>query len=191
MEVKENEYLKHLKVAKNIENKINSNSDVLMANTFSSKEQNKQSTTPKSGMDLNKNDNNNNKSSQSLKIENSKTAKNKDVNISNGRKTTLSLDEDIDCIIIDEEEYKDRDKNDLGKPEAASGTKTKTSFQGMCNLAESSRFDIDTEMAAVTAGTTNEDVTLQANAKQAQPMVNIRKESPLTTSSSGTLRVDF
>jgi len=191
MEVKENEYLKHLKVAKNIENKINSNSDVLMANTFSSKEQNKQSTTPKSGMDLNKNDNNNNKSSQSLKIENSKTAKNKDVNISNGRKTTLSLDEDIDCIIIDEEEYKDRDKNDLGKPEAASGTKTKTSLQGMCNLAESSRFDIDTEMAAVTAGTTNEDVTLQANAKQAQPMVNIRKESPLTTSSSGTLRVDF
>ncbi|XP_024627731.1 E3 ubiquitin-protein ligase trul-1 isoform X1 [Medicago truncatula] len=174
MEVKENEYLKHLKVAKNIENKINSNSDVLMANTFSSKEQNKQSTTPKSGMDLNKNDNN--KSLQSLKIENSKTAKNKDVNISNRRKTTLSLDEDIDCIIIDEEEYKE--------PEAASGTKTKTSLQGICNLAESSRFDIDTEMAAITAGTTNEDVTLQANAKQAQPMVNIRKESPLTTSSS-------
>lgn len=188
MEVKENEYLKHLKVAKNIENKINSNSDVLMANTFSSKEQNKQSTTPKSGMDLNKNDNN--KSLQSLKIENSKTAKNKDVKISNGRKTTLSLDEDIDCIIIDEEEYKE-DKNDLRKPEAASGTKTKTSLQGICNLAESSRFDIDTEMAAVTAGTTNEDVTLQANAKQAQPMVNIRKESPLTTSSSGTLQVDF
>lgn len=177
MEVKENEYLKHLKVAKNIENKINSNSDVLMANTFSSKEQNKQSTTPKSGMDLNKNDNN--KSLQSLKIENSKTAKNKDVNISNRRKTTLSLDEDIDCIIIDEEEYKE--------PEAASGTKTKTSLQGICNLAESSRFDIDTEMAAITAGTTNEDVTLQANAKQAQPMVNIRKESPLTTSSSGML----
>jgi hypothetical protein len=189
MEVKENEYLKHLKVAKNIEKKINSNSDVLMANTFSSKEQNKQSTTPKSGMDLNKNDTN--KSLQSLKIENSKTANNNDVNISNGRKTTLSLDEDIDCIILDEEEYKDRDKNDLGKPEAASGTKTKTSLQGICNLAESSRFDIDTEMAAVTAGTTNEDVTLQANAKQAQPMVNIRKESPLTTSSSGTLRVDF
>ncbi|MCI08340.1 methylenetetrahydrofolate reductase, partial [Trifolium medium] len=81
MEAKENEYLKQLKVAKNTENRINSNSDVFMANKFSSKEQSKQSTTPKYGMDLNKNDNS--KPLQSLKTENSKATKNKDVNISN------------------------------------------------------------------------------------------------------------
>jgi hypothetical protein len=31
----------------------------------------------------------------------------------------------------------------------------------------------------------DEDVILQANAKQPEPMLNIRKESPLTTSSPG------
>ncbi|KAL5062336.1 hypothetical protein RYX36_024073 [Vicia faba] len=168
LEVKENEYLKLLKVSKNVENKINSNSDVSTANKFSSKEQSKQSPTPKSGMDLNKNDNL--KSLLSLKIDNSKATENKDV--------------DIDCIIIDENEYKDHNKVDLAKPETAPVSKTKTSLQGICNLDESSRFDSDTEMTDITAATMDDDVTLQANAKQAQPIVNIRKESPLTTSSS-------
>jgi hypothetical protein len=185
MEAKENEYLKQLKVAKNTENRINSNSDVLTANKVSSKEQNKQSTTPKYGMDLNKKDNN--KTLQSLKTENSKATKNKDVNISNVSKPTLSRNEEIDCIIIDEDDYNDRDKVDLGMPETATSTKTKTSLQGICNLAESSRIDIDidTETADITADTMDEDVILQANAKQPEPMVNIRKESPLTTSSPG------
>ncbi|XP_050873505.1 uncharacterized protein LOC127075999 [Lathyrus oleraceus] len=182
LELKENEYLKQLKVAKDIENKINSNSDVLMACKFSSKEQTKQSSTPKSGMDLNKNDNNT--SLQSLKIDNSKATQNNDVNISYGSKTNLPLDKETDCIIIDENEYKDHNKVDLGKPEMAPVSKTKPSLQGICNLDESSRFDIDTEMADITAATMDEDMTFQANAKQAQPMVNIRKESPLTTSSS-------
>ncbi|XP_058745549.1 uncharacterized protein LOC131618322 [Vicia villosa] len=170
MEVKENEYLKLLKVAKNIESKTNSNSDVLMANKFSSKEQTKQSSTPKSGMDLNKDDNN--KSLKSLKIDNSKATENKDV--------------DNDCIIIDENEYKDHNKADLGKPETAPVSKTKTSLQGVCNLDEPSRFDVDIEMTDITAdiATMDENATLQANAKQAQPIVNIRKETPLTTSSS-------
>lgn len=184
MEVKQNEYLRHLKIAKNIENKINSNSDALTANKFSSKEQSKQSSTPKSGTDLNKNDNI--KSLQSLDTEKSKATKNKDVNIiNNGSKTTLSLDKEIDCIVIDEDDYEDHDKVDLGKPEAAPGTKTKTSLQGICNLAESSKVDSDNDIVDVTIGTMDDDVTLQANAKQVQPMVNIRKESPLTTSSSG------
>jgi hypothetical protein len=185
MEAKENEYLKQLKVAKNTENRINSNSDVLTANKVSSKEQNIQSTTPKYGMDLNKKDNN--KPLQSLKTENSKATKNKDVNISNVSKPTLSRNEEIDCIIIDEDDYNDRDKVDLGMPETATSTKTKTSLQGICNLAESSRIDIDidTETADITADTMDEDVILQANAKQPEPMVNIRKESPLTTSSPG------
>jgi hypothetical protein len=185
MEAKENEYLKQLKVAKNTENRINSNSDVLTANKVSSKEQNIQSTTPKYGMDLSKKDNN--KTLQSLKTENSKATKNKDVNISNVSKPTLSRNEEIDCIIIDEDDYNDRDKVDLGMPETATSTKTKTSLQGICNLAESSRIDIDidTETADITADTMDEDVILQANAKQPEPMVNIRKESPLTTSSPG------
>jgi hypothetical protein len=185
MEAKENEYLKQLKVAKNTENRINSNSDVLTANKVSSKEQNIQSTTPKYGMDLSKKDNN--KTLQSLKTENSKATKNKDVNISNASKPTLSRNEEIDCIIIDEDDYNDRDNVDLGMPETATSTKTKTSLQGICNLAESSRIDIDidTETADITADTMDEDVILQANAKQPEPMVNIRKESPLTTSSPG------
>ncbi|CAK8560776.1 unnamed protein product [Lathyrus sativus] len=184
MEVKENEYLKQLKVAKNSENNINSNSDVLMACKFSSKEQTKQSSTPKSGTDLNKNDNN--QSLQSLKIDNSKATHNKNVNISYGSKTTLPLDKEVDCIIIDENEYKYHNKVDLGKQETAPVSKTKTSLQGICNLDDSSRYDIDTEMADITAdiATMDNDVTLHADAKQAQPMVNIRKESPLTTSSS-------
>jgi hypothetical protein len=185
MEAKENGYLKQLKVAKNTENRINSTSDVFIANKFSSKEQNKQSTAPKYGMDLNKKDNN--KTLQSLKTENSKATKNKDVNISNVSKPTLSRNEEIDCIIIDEDDYNDRDKVDLGMPETATSTKTKTSLQGICNLAESSRIDIDidTETADITADTMDEDVILQANAKQPEPMLNIRKESPLTTSSPG------
>jgi hypothetical protein len=183
MEAKENEYLKQLKVAKNTENRINSNSDVLTANKVSSKEQNKQSTTPKYGMDLNKKDNN--KTLQSLKTENSKATKNKDVNISNASKPTLSRNEEIDCIIIDEDDYNDREKVDQGMPETAPSTTTKTSLQGICNLAESSRIDIDTETADITADSMDEDVILQANAKQPEPMVNIRKESPLTTSSPG------
>ncbi|KAK2406979.1 RING/U-box superfamily protein [Trifolium repens] len=181
MEAKENEYLKQLKVAKNTENRINSNSDVLTANKVSSKEQNIQSTTPKYGMDLSKKDNN--KTLQSLKTENSKATKNKDVNISNASKPTLSRNEEIDCIIIDEDDYNDREKVDQGMPETAPSTTTKTSLQGICNLAESSRIDIDTETADITADSMDEDVILQANAKQPEPMVNIRKESPLTTSS--------
>ncbi|KAK2406938.1 RING/U-box superfamily protein [Trifolium repens] len=157
MEAKENGYLKQLKVAKNTENRINSTSDVFIANKFSSKEQNKQSTAPKYGMDLNKKDNN--KPLQSLKTENSKATKNKDVNINNVSKPTVSPDKEIGCIIIDEDDYKGHDKVDLGMPETTPKT------------------------ADITAGTMDEDVILQANAKQPEPMLNIRKESPLTTSS--------
>jgi hypothetical protein len=133
MEAKENGYLKQLKVAKNTENRINSTSDVFIANKFSSKEQNKQSTAPKYGMDLNKKDNN--KPLQSLKTENSKATKNKDVNINNVSKPTVSPDKEIGCIIIDEDDHKGHDKVDLGMPETTPSTKTKTSLQGICNLA--------------------------------------------------------
>jgi hypothetical protein len=106
---------------------------VLTANKVSSKEQNKQSTTPKYGMDLNKKDNN--KTLQSLKTENSKATKNKDVNINSVSKPTISPDKEIGCIIIDEDDYKGHDKVDLGMPETTPSTKTKTSLQGICNLA--------------------------------------------------------
>lgn len=204
-EVKENEYLMSLKGSKKLENSTNSNSEVLTATKFSSKEKNKQNSTPKSVIDLTANDNS--KSIQSLKIENTEAIKNKAVNISNGSKATLSLDKERECIFVDEDDsefstkalpghpkqdYKDQDRDDLAKPEAAApGTKTETSLQGKCNMAESSRVDIDTEMADICAGNVDEEVTLQANVKQVQPMVNIRKESPLTNSNSGMLLVDF
>ncbi|KAJ1403497.1 hypothetical protein SESBI_27205 [Sesbania bispinosa] len=211
VEVKENEYLMSLKVpkkaksSKNLENSINSisNSDALAASNFSLKEQGKQSSTPKPGIDLTANDDS--KYLQSLKIENLNATKNEAVNISNGSKTTLSLDKERDCIFIDDDatdytkalpecpkhNYKDQkrdgdtfSKPSLVKPEAASRIKTGPSFQGKCNLDEPSRVDIDIKMDDISACAMNEDATLQANVKQAQPVVNIRKESPLTLSNS-------
>ncbi|XP_061349802.1 uncharacterized protein LOC133295040 [Gastrolobium bilobum] len=179
-EVKENEYLMSLKVSKktkcskNLENSINCNFDVTA--------------------------NDDSKSSQSLKIENCNATKNNAVDIRNGSKTILSPDKEIDFISIDEDNseftkalpgrpkhnYKDQDRVDdaFSKPSLASGIKTETLLQGKCNLLESSRVDIDIEMANISAGTMDEDVMVQANVQQVQPMVNIRKESPLTLSNS-------
>ncbi|XP_020212950.1 uncharacterized protein LOC109797347 [Cajanus cajan] len=205
-EVKENELMsvklsKKTKRLKNLENNINSDSDALTACKFSLKEQSKQISTPKSGMDLTAKDNS--KSLQSLKTENSSGDKNKTVNISNVSKTTFSLDKRRDYISIDEDDsegtkalqgcsnlkYKDQDRDDIAfskpslvKPEALSGIRTETLLQGKCTLAESPRVDIDIDMANVSAGAMNEDVTFQTNVKE--PMVNIRKESPIALSNS-------
>ncbi|RDX62595.1 hypothetical protein CR513_59057, partial [Mucuna pruriens] len=213
-EAKENEYLmspklsKKGKCSKNLENNINSDSVALTACKFSLKEQNKQVSSPKSGMDLTANDNS--KSLQSLKIENSNASKNTTVNISNGSKTTLSLDKKRDYITIDEDDsegpkdlqgcskhnYKDQDRDDIAvskpsllKPEGVSGIKTETLLQRKCTLAESPIVDIDIDIANISAGAMDEDVTLQANAKH--PMVNIRKESPLTHSNSAPGNICF
>lgn len=214
-EAKENEYLMNLKVSKKtkfsktVENSINSNSDVLAASNLSLKEQRKQISTPKYGKDLTVN--NDSKSLQSLNIENSNATENKAVNFGRGSKTSLSFDEDGDCILIDEyasestkalpEDPKhnckdqDRDAVALGKPtlaksEAASGIKRKTATQGKCNLADSSIIDLDIEMPNNYAGVMDEDVTLLTNFEEVQPMVNIRKESPFTASNSGMSLVE-
>ncbi|TKY63976.1 girdin protein [Spatholobus suberectus] len=213
-EAKENEYLMSLKLSKktksskNVENSINSDSDALTACKFSLKEQSKQISTPKSGMDLTAN--NNSESVQSLKIENPNATKNKTLNISNGSKTTLSLDNKRDYISIDEDDsegtkalqgcskhnYKDQDRDaiafskpSLVKPEAVSGIRTETFLQGKCTLAESPRVDIDIDMVNISAGAMDEDLTLKANVKQ--PMVNIRKESPLALSNSAPGNICF
>ncbi|XP_057454692.1 uncharacterized protein LOC130746161 isoform X2 [Lotus japonicus] len=189
-EVKENEYLMSLKVSKKTksskkgyENSTNSDSDVFTAGKFSLDEQSKQISTPKSGIDLTAKSGSN--YLQSLKIQNSNSTKNEAVNISNGSKTTLSMDEDIDCILIDDDATECTFSKPLAKPEAAPGIVTETSLQRKCNLVESSRVDIGLD--DISTGNMDEDVTLQANVKQAQPVVNIRKESTLTPSSSGDI----
>lgn len=161
-------------------------------------------------MDLPTNDNS--KSFQSLNIENPDSTKNKTVNVSNGSKTTLSLDEKRDYISLDDDDpegteafqgcskysYKDqhRDRDDivfstpsLAKPDAVSGIKIETVLQGKCTLAESPRVDIDIDLANVAPRAMDEGVTLQANVEH--PMLNIRKEAPLTHSNSGTLLFEF
>ncbi|KAG4938121.1 hypothetical protein HKD37_16G044608 [Glycine soja] len=213
-ESKENKYLRSLKLSKitksskNLEENIKSDSEVLTACKFSSKEQSKQISIPKSGIDLTAN--NNSKSFQSFKIENSNVTKNKTVNISNGSRSTFSLDIKREYISIDDNDsegtnalqgcskhnYKDQDWDDIAfskpslvKLEPVSGIKAETSLQGKCTLAESPRVDIDIDMANISAGAMDEDVTLQANIKQ--PMVNIRKESPLTLSNSAPGSICF
>lgn len=172
---------------KGYENSTNSDSDVFTAGKFSLDEQSKQISTPKSGIDLTAKSGSN--YLQSLKIQNSNSTKNEAVNISNGSKTTLSMDEDIDCILIDDDATECTFSKPLAKPEAAPGIVTETSLQRKCNLVESSRVDIGLD--DISTGNMDEDVTLQANVKQAQPVVNIRKESTLTPSSSGILLVEL
>ncbi|KAK7349482.1 hypothetical protein VNO77_06884 [Canavalia gladiata] len=215
-EVKENEYLmsmkhsKKRKYLKNLENNINSDSDVLTACKFSLKEQSKQISTPKSGMDLTACDDS--KFLQSLKIESSNATKYKSVNITNESKTTLSHDKETDYIPIDEDaaestkalqgclkhNYGDHGMDDVAfgkpspaKPETVSGIKPETLLQGKCNLAESSKVDIDIDMANISSCAMDEDVTLQANVKQVEPMVNIRKESPFSLSNSAPVDICF
>ncbi|XP_027337381.1 uncharacterized protein LOC113851095 [Abrus precatorius] len=212
---KENEYQISLKLSKkarrskNIESNMNCNSDVLTTCKYSSKEQSIDISTPKSGRDLTANDDNN--FLQSLKIESSNAAESKIVNISNASKTTLSLDNGRDYIVIDEDasectkafqghqkhNFGDHERDDiacskpsLAKPETVSGIKTET-WQGKCNFAESSRVDIDIDTANISAGAMDEDVTLPANIKQVQPIVNIIKESPLTHSNSAPVDICF
>nr|KYP77126.1 hypothetical protein KK1_021397 [Cajanus cajan] len=151
-EVKENELMsvklsKKTKRLKNLENNINSDSDALTACKFSLKEQSKQISTPKSGMDLTAKDNRE-IISQLMKMIQKALKLYKDVQIS----------------------------------KALSGIRTETLLQGKCTLAESPRVDIDIDMANVSAGAMNEDVTFQTNVKE--PMVNIRKESPIALSNS-------
>ncbi|KAE9605375.1 hypothetical protein Lal_00025419 [Lupinus albus] len=204
-EVKENEYLmsrkhkasKKAKSSKTLKNSINSNPNVLAASEYSSKEKIKQILTPQSGKDLTLNNNSN--SVQSLNIENSDAAKNKAANFGNVSETTLSVDKEREVISIDDDSAftktlpehpklncKEQDMDDvalrkptLAKPEAA--------MQGKCNLAESSRIDIDIEIPNTWSGVMDDDVTLLYNVKQAEPMINIRKESPSTLSSSGDI----
>ncbi|CAL0315028.1 unnamed protein product [Lupinus luteus] len=180
-EVKESEYLmshkasKKAKFSKTLENNINSNYDVLASSKYSSKEQMKQSLTPPSGKDLSLN--NDSKYGQSLNIENSFAAENKALNFGSGIKTTLSVDKEREFVSIDDD---DDDaalrKPTLVKPEAA--------MQGKCNLAESSRIDIDLEIPNISAAFMD-DVTLPSNVNQVQSTINIRKESPLGLSNSG------
>lgn len=130
------------------------------------------------------------------------------MNVSNGSKTTFSLDIKREYISIDEDDpegtnalqgcskhnYKDQDRDDIAfskpslvKLEPVSGIKTEKSLQGKCTLAASPRVDIDIgiDMANISAGAMDEDVTLQTNIKQ--PVVNITKELPLTLSNSGSI----
>ncbi|CAJ1950240.1 unnamed protein product [Sphenostylis stenocarpa] len=209
-EAKENEYLMSLKLSKstksskNLEsNFFNSDSDALTACKFSLKEQSKQISTPKSGINLAANDNS--KSFHSLKIENSSATTNKTVNIIH-----RTPDKKRDYITIDEDDlegtnalqgcsqqnYKDRDRDNiafskpsLAKLETMSTTKTETLFQGKCTLAESPRVDIEIDISNISAGPMDEDVTLQTTIKQ--PVVNIRKESPFTISNSGPENICF
>ncbi|OIW02004.1 hypothetical protein TanjilG_11597 [Lupinus angustifolius] len=204
-EVKENEYLmshkhkasKKAKSSKTLENSVNSNPDVLAASEYSSKEQMKQISTPQSGKDLTLN--NNSKSVQSLNIENSDAAKNKAANFGNGSETTLSVDKEREVISIDDDsaftkplpehpklDCKDQDMDDVALRKATQA-KPEAAMQGKCNLAESSRIDIDIEIPNTSSGVMDEDVTLLYNVKQAEPMINIRKESPLTLSSPGDI----
>ncbi|KAG5036933.1 hypothetical protein JHK86_017773 [Glycine max] len=92
--------------------------------------------------------------------------------------------------------YKDQDRDDIAfskpslvKLEPVSGIKTEKSLQGKCTLAASPRVDIDIgiDMANISAGAMDEDVTLQTNIKQ--PVVNITKELPLTLSNSAAAQV--
>ncbi|KAK7389896.1 hypothetical protein VNO78_25193 [Psophocarpus tetragonolobus] len=214
-ETKENEYLMSLKLSKktksskNLDNNINSDSDALRACKFSLKEQTKQISTPKLGMDLTANDNS--KCFQSLKKESSNVTKTETLNISNGSRTTFSLDKRRDYISIDDDDdsegtkalqgcskhrYKDQDGDDiafskppLAKLEALSGIKIGVSLHEKCNLAESPGVDIEADMTNISAGAVDEDVTLLANVKQ--PMMNIRKESPLTVSNSAPGTICF
>ena len=147
-----------------------------------------------------------------MRMENCIATENKAANFSNGSKTTLSLDKERDFISIDDDasEFTEalsgrsrhncndqyRDDAALSKPtvaesDAASGIKRETAMQGKSYMAESSRIDIDVEMAKASADAMDEDVTLLDNVKQVQPMVNIIKESPLTTANPGMLLVVF
>ncbi|KAE9595460.1 hypothetical protein Lalb_Chr17g0339031 [Lupinus albus] len=200
-EVKESEYLmshkasKKAKFSKTLENSINSNYDVSPSSKYSSKEQRKQISTPQSGKDLSLN--NDSRSVQFLNIENSNAAENKALNFGSGIKTTLSVDKEREFVSIDDDDseftkpllqlpkhnFKDQDLDDvaLRKPTLV---KPEATMQGNCNLAESSRIDIDIEIPNISAAVMD-DVTLLSNVNQVQPMINIRKESPLALSNSG------
>ncbi|KAH1240854.1 hypothetical protein GmHk_07G018608 [Glycine max] len=162
-EAKENEYLRSVKLSKitktskNLEESIKSDSDTLTACKLSSKEQSNRILTPKSGIDLTANDN-------------------KGTNALQGCSKHNYKDQDRDDIAFS--------KPSLVKLEPVSGIKTETSLQGKCTLAASPRVDIDigVDMANISAGAMDEDVTLQTNIKQ--PVVNITKELPLTLSNS-------
>ncbi|RZC01694.1 hypothetical protein D0Y65_017070 [Glycine soja] len=167
-EAKENEYLRSVKLSKitktskNLEESIKSDSDTLTACKLSSKEQSNRILTPKSGIDLTANDN-------------------KGTNALQGCSKHNYKDQDRDDIAFS--------KPSLVKLEPVSGIKTEKSLQGKCTLAASPRVDIDIgiDMANISAGAMDEDVTLQTNIKQ--PVVNITKELPLTLSNSAAAQV--
>ncbi|XP_019429335.1 PREDICTED: uncharacterized protein LOC109336947, partial [Lupinus angustifolius] len=150
--------------------------------------------TPQSGKDLSLN--NGSKSVKSSNIENSNAAKGKALNFGSESKTTLSIVKEREFISIDDDleftkpllqhpkhNNKDQDLDDvaLRKPTLV---KPEGAMQGKCNLAESSRIDIDIEIPNISAAVMD-DVTLPSNVNQVQPTINIRKESPLGLSNSG------
>ncbi|OIV90018.1 hypothetical protein TanjilG_00153 [Lupinus angustifolius] len=136
------------------------------------------------------------KSVKSSNIENSNAAKGKALNFGSESKTTLSIVKEREFISIDDDleftkpllqhpkhNNKDQDLDDvaLRKPTLV---KPEGAMQGKCNLAESSRIDIDIEIPNISAAVMD-DVTLPSNVNQVQPTINIRKESPLGLSNSG------
>ncbi|KAL1366973.1 hypothetical protein HN51_021020 [Arachis hypogaea] len=207
-EVRENHYLKSLKASKmnkcsnNLENNLSSKNDVPTTSNTPLNEQTKQ-TSPKSEMDLSVS---NSKSLQFSRIVNCIPTESKAVNVSNENKSTPALRKERDFISLDADasEFTEplsggsrRDCNDryrdgaaLSKPtvaksDAASEKKEETAAQGTCNLADSSRIDIDVEMTKNDVIDLDDDITLLD--KQVQPKVNIIKESPPIIANPGDI----
>ncbi|MED6195129.1 hypothetical protein PIB30_035055 [Stylosanthes scabra] len=209
-EVRENQYLKSLKASKmkkcsnNLENSLNSNNDVITTSNTPLHEQTKQTST-KSEMDSSVD---NSTSQQFSWIANGIPTESKALNVSNGNKFTPALGKDRDFISLDDDasefteplcgrprrDYNDqyRDGAALSKPtvaksDAASEKMKETVVQGTCNMADSSRIDIDVEMANNDVIDLDDDITLLDNVQQVQPKVNIIKESPPVIANPGDI----
>ncbi|MED6135743.1 hypothetical protein PIB30_049437 [Stylosanthes scabra] len=207
-EVRENQYLKSLKASKmrkctnNPENSLNSNNDVISTSNTPLHEQTKQTST-KSVRDSTVD---NSTSQQFSRIANCIPTESKAVNV-NGNKSTPALHKDRDFISLDDDasefteplsgwprrDYNDhyRDGAALSKPtvaksDAAYEKKKETAVQGTYNLTDSSRIDIDVEMANNDVDL-DDDITFIDNVQQVQPKVNIIKDSPPIIANPGDI----
>ncbi|KAI4355143.1 hypothetical protein L6164_003943 [Bauhinia variegata] len=185
-EVRENDALRSLTNSKktngtkNLENRIDCNSELLSASKLSSKEQGKQSLTVISRTD---HTGNINKSLPSAETENFNFSENKDVKFGQESRVTVLLDEDGDGILIDEDAStftKDLPsfavkKPNLAKSEVASGV-DKEKY----NLAEPPRIDLGNDLGNAPS-VAMDDLKLFDNDKEVLllPKINIRKENPL------------